>query len=233
MKVIVANNYIPQGDWVSFGLEASKIMDEYASSNGYERRCITERISETKWMGWDKIKLCMDLIQECDILLCLDTDLFIMNHNVRVESFIDYENDIYIPRDRDNINVGVIILKSSDFVKQFLNDVWELRNKLPDEFQSEQTAWWDIMLKYRLHKMKILDQKGINSYPYNDEIFVKRFGQVEHESSYTKRQFDPYIQPHYGNFTTGDFILHMPGIPMDRRYFYLENFKNKIIKKIV
>jgi Protein of unknown function, DUF273 len=231
MKVIVCNNYTPVGDWIEFGGRVSKIMDDYANSNGYERRCITHRVSDTKWMGWDKIKLCIDTIQDCDVLFCLDTDLFIMNHNVTVESFLDYENDIYIPRDRDNINVGVIILKNTEFVRQFLNDVWEMRNEIPDEFQSEQNAWWHVMNKYGLIKMKILNQKGINSYPYNDETFVKRFGRVEDESQFFKRRYDPSIQPHYGNFTTGDFILHMPGINMKRRFEYLNMYEDKIIKK--
>lgn len=231
MKITVCNNYIPEGDWEDFGKQISEIIDDYAKDNYYNRSCVTTRISEKKWMGWDKIKLCLDLIDDCDVLLCLDTDLMIMNHNITVESFLDNYNDIYIPRDRDNINVGVIILKSTEYVKQFLNDVWECRNTFPDEFQQEQAAWWEIMKKYGLDKMKILNQKGINSYPYHDETFTNRFGNVEDEYSYTKRQFDPLIQHHYGNFTTGDFILHMPGISMDRRKKYLQFYKDKIIKK--
>ena len=231
MKILVANNYTPIGQWQDFGHRASAMMDSYAKANNYERVCLTERNSEMKWMGWDKIKMCIDLIQTCDVLFCLDTDLFVMNHNVTVEQYLDNDNDIYIPRDHDNINIGVVILKNTPFVVSFLNHVWESRKKFPDEFQMEQAAWWEGMRHFGFHRMKILPQKGINSYPYWDPIFVNRFGVPENERSYHTRQFDSLVQRVNGSFTTGDLIFHMPGIPMERRYGYLNECEGKVIRR--
>lgn len=231
MKITVCNNYISEGEWVDYGKRTSKMMDDYALSNDYSRSCITHRLSNTKWMGWDKIKLCMDLLPTCDALFCLDTDLMIMNHNITVQSYLDDFNEIYIPRDHDNINVGVIILKNTSYVNSFLNDVWRQRLDLPDEFQSEQIAWWNSMKIFNFHRMKIIPQKSINSYPYWDEVFVKRFGPVESEKSYFSKQYDPVVQRCFGSYTTGDMIMHMPGIPMKRRYEYLNQYENKVIKK--
>ena len=231
VKITVCNNYTPIGQWEEFGARASAMMDSYASANKYSRVCLTERISDMKWMGWDKIKLCLDLISTCDVLFCLDTDLFVMNHNVTVEQYLDNDNDIYIPRDHDNINIGVVILKNTPFVLEFLNHVWQSRKSFPDEFQMEQAAWWASMKQYRFHRMKILPQKGINSYPYWDPIFVGRFGLPESEKTYHTRQFDPVVQRINGSYTTGDLIFHMPGIPMDRRYEYLNNYEGKVIRK--
>ena len=231
VKITVCNNYTPIGQWEEFGARASAMMDSYASANKYSRVCLTERISDMKWMGWDKIKLCLDLISTCDVLFCLDTDLFVMNHNVTVEQYLDNDNDIYIPRDHDNINIGVVILKNTPFVVEFLNHVWESRKSFPDEFQMEQAAWWASMKQYGFRRMKILPQKGINSYPYWDPIFVERFGLPESEKTYHTRQFDPVVQRINGSYTTGDLIFHMPGIPMDRRYEYLNNYEGKVIRK--
>jgi len=231
MKITVCNNYTPTGQWEEFGRRASSMMDSYASANNYSRVCLTERISEMNWMGWDKIKLCLDTISTCDVLFCLDTDLFVMNHNVTVEQYLDNDNDIYIPRDHDNINIGVVILKNTPFVVEFLNHVWQSRKSFPDEFQMEQAAWWTSMKQYGFHRTKILPQKGINSYPYWDPIFVGRFGLPESEKTYHTRQFDPLVQRTNGSYTTGDLIFHMPGIPMDRRYEYLNNYEEKVIRK--
>jgi hypothetical protein len=232
MNVTLCNNYTPTGSWKDFGERTSKMMDDYATANGYSRVCVTERISDTKWMGWDKIKLCINLLPSCDVLFCLDSDLLVMNHNVTVEQYLDDDHDMYIPRDLANINVGVIILKNTGLMRQFLEYVWDYRKKIPDEFQSEQTAWWEAMKAFNFHRMKILPQKGINSYPYDDPFFTGWLGySPEPESGYFKRQFDSPTMRHYGNYTKGDLILHMPGIPMDRRYEYLNRYENKVIRK--
>jgi hypothetical protein len=232
MKVIVCNNYTPSGEWKDFGARTSKLMDDYANANGYSRICVTNRVSDTKWMGWDKIRLCMDTLGSCDVLFCLDSDLLVLNHNVTVEQYLDDDHDMYIPRDLANINVGVIILKNTPLMHRFLQYVWDYRLRIPDEFQSEQTAWWEGMKAFAFERMKILPQKGINSYPYADPFFVGwlRY-QPEPESSFFKRQFDPTVMRQYGNYTTGDLILHMPGIPMDRRYAYLNHYENRVIRK--
>lgn len=220
------------GAWLDFGARTSKLMDRYAEANGYSRVCITERISDTKWMGWDKIKLCMNLLPTCDVLFCLDSDLLVLNHNVTVEQYLDNEHDMYIPRDLANINVGVIILKNTEIMRRFLEFVWDYRKKIPDEFQSEQIAWWEGMKAFDFERMKILPQKGINSYPYDDPFFTNWLKVMpEPQESFFKRQFDVPVMRHYGNYTTGDLILHMPGIPMDRRYQYLNHYEDKVIER--
>lgn len=234
MKIVVCNNYTPNGDWENFGARTSKMMDNYATSNGYDRVCITNRITDTKWMGWDKIKMCIDLLPTCDVLFCLDTDLLVMNHNISVQHFLDNDHDMYISRDLASINVGVLIIKNTGLMKQFLKSVWDYRKNIPDEFQSEQTAWWETMKLFNFNKMKIIPQKGINSYPYEDPFFTNWLQYTpEPENIYFKKQYDTPVIRHYGNYTTGDLILHMPGIPMDRRYEYLNYYENKVIEKYI
>lgn len=232
MKIVVCNNYTPTGEWKEFGARTSKMMDEYAKANNYERLCVTDRVSDTKWMGWDKIKICLDTLPSCDVMFCLDTDLLVMNHNVTVQQFLDDDHDMCITRDLANINVGVVILKNTGLMRQFLSMVWDYRKNIPDEFQSEQTAWWEVMKLFNFNRMKIIPQKGLNSYPYNDTFFTSWLNHhPESESDYFKKQFDTPVIRHYGNYTTGDLILHMPGIPMERRFGYLNQYENKVIKK--
>ena len=140
-----------------------------------------------------------------DLVWYKDIDSMITNLSVPIESFIDDEHDLFICGDDIfGINGGSLIIKNNiggRFVNEFI-----LRER--GDFNNEQ----EVMEHYKeelqaCSYMKILPHPSINSYPYKEYPELKQV---------TREQ---------GNWHEGDFLLHCPALPYEKRAEILRNAK--------
>lgn len=132
MKIGIAQFYtnnIPYGEF------SEKINEKYCSENGYiyyiEKN--DEKLRnwcEDRSFTWIKPKLILEILakKECDYLLFLDIDAVFSNTNKKIENFIDENYDIICTNDYSEhsiINAGVLLLKNSKWVLDFMKDWWD------------------------------------------------------------------------------------------------------------
>lgn len=143
-----------------------------------------------------------------DLIFYKDIDSVITNMTIPIESFVDDEHSLFICHDDImGINGGSLIIKNNDdgwLVNEFI-----LRNR--HRFNNEQ----EVMEYHKegLQKrgfMKILPHPSINSYPYDAYPELKPATEAE------------------GNWVEGNFLLHCPALPYEKRAEILR--KAKIIK---
>lgn len=197
------------------------VFKEYCERNKYD--FIFQTINTTgRFIVWEKIALIIDLYKKIrndfDWLFYCDADAMIMNHTIRIESFIDNTKDFIATHDINGFNAGVFLLKNSDWALNFMERVWNVDPHHPEmegrfgETLAEQLAIKHVM-KYmpdheRAEHIKIVSQNLFNCYLYN-----------EYSLSYKE-----------GNFKSGDFILHLPGMENHKREEIFNKFKDLIIR---
>jgi hypothetical protein len=183
MKISVCQFYTSN---VSYGEYAEKINSEYCLKNGYNY--YVEKDSEKikgKIVGrsftWYKPHLILETFErfaDSDYILFLDIDAIFCNNNRKIEEFITDDSHIIMTNDYGPslVNAGVMLLKKSDYVKQFLNEWWEICEQNP---QYKEGLWHDqtcIGLWYNkqndVSRFKIINNFDFNAREYNDERFI-------------------------------------------------------------
>jgi hypothetical protein len=210
---VYTDNYLPLAEIVLPNLK------KYCNKHGYELHA--ENITGTQmYFGYKKIECLFGLLGafSVDAVLCLDMDTLITNHNIKVESFIDDKHDFYITKDVNGINAGSFIIKNSDWSIEYLRDIFESQEK----FECEQNAivyWMDTLYKYK-KKIKILDHPSINSYLYDE--YAPGWGVIG------DKQIDKPTHEE-GDWQKGDFLVHLPGMTLDRRIEIFKHLEKEII----
>lgn len=159
--------------------------------------------------GFNKIMYISDMFElnEADVIWSLDMDTLITNHNFRVEDFITEQNNFWITKDVNGVNAGSFIARKSGWWKYFSKWILEYQQIA----NCEQDA---IDLYYEEHNGKeigILPHPSINSYDYS---LYPEFPDIRKEEQ--------------GHWHPGNFLLHLPGVGMNKR---LEILKHTSIVK--
>lgn len=194
------------------------ILQKYAEKHGYHAHCITERNSD-RHPVWDKVKIIRDNLDKYDWLMYVDADTLITNHTIKLEDIIDDSFDLIISRDVNDINSGVFFIKSSEWSKKYLDDVWGIDPRHPiynnicrfDTTQGEQRAMI-ACIEHETNKkhIRIDSQSLYNSYLYG--IYGMSFDE--------------------GQWTEGKFILHLPGVENEKRVkIFTEKLSSIIYEK--
>jgi hypothetical protein len=166
-----------------------------------------------------KIKTIVAVLEAgADLVFCLDLDTLITNHNVKVEDFIDDKHDFYITQDINEVNAGSIIVKNSDWSRTLLKVILEEAGR----FENEQNA---IKPFANYDKVKILDHPSINSYPYDE--YAPSYGLIPGRIPLLGIKGKPTHEQ--GNWEPGDFVAHLPGLPMSRRIEIFNRMKDQIV----
>jgi lipopolysaccharide biosynthesis glycosyltransferase len=210
-KICVATFYTE--DIESLYKLISPSYQKYCDMHGYD--FVSKNISGEKYERhpvWYKINFIQELLNKYDWVLFVDCDTLLTNSNLTIESFIKDGKDFYISKDINGINAGVILLKNSDWTKQFLKECWEIDPnhaiyKEPgfawDKTQAEQRAIIVMINKFGLEKVEFIPQKIFNAYTYN----IWRLNYPD------------------GEWGPESFILHAPGCSLNHR---LEIFLSKL-----
>lgn len=164
--------------------------------------------------GFIKTRCVRDMLFYYDVVMAMDIDTLVTNFGIRVEDFIEKDYDIYLSKDVNNINLGVFIVKSTPFTKGVLEFVATQHITYGDEQNVFEKNWFDFT--------KICKHPCFNSIPY--QHYAPSYGYIEWEKMKTPPSLPTHEQ---GCWQPGDFIMHLPGMPLERRIeIFTETLKN-------
>lgn len=178
---------------------------QYIRGKGYLR---SSSIAPEPFDGFRKIEYCICVFNFYDVeaVWVRDVDSIITNMTVKVEDFMEDGKDLFICKDFNSINAGSFIIRKSAWSQNFLMYILEQQGK--DGMDCEQNAIEAYMKEFpNDSKIKILPHPSINSYLYEN---YPEIPPQKHER---------------GQWQEGDFVLHLPGIGMEKRKEILENIK--------
>jgi len=191
---------------------------KYCSKHNYD--CIVENITSQKFDRhpvWYKIPLIQKLLNDYDVILYIDVDAVITRLDIKLESLIEDDKYLYIAKDFNGINAGVMLLKSSNWLKTFFDQVWTIDVHNPIYAQhgiapqdvwhctlTEQLAIISLLEKYRDKYVKWMPQKLLNAYVH---------------SNYN-------VTNPEGEWDSSSFILHTPSTYPEQRVNILKNCLN-------
>jgi len=209
LKVISASNF----NYHRLAAINANSIKKFCNFHDFEFRIdfITDRYPKAP--AWYKIDLIIDEINknESEYILWVDTDTIIHNTQYDVIKEITNPNPdkhIFLAKDHTDFNSGVILVKSSEFTKEFLTKVSTMHEYLHH-------CWWEQAAIIDLYnqnymncheKFKQLPQWLFNSYMYEliDDVQDKN-------------------QP--GQFNKDlSFILHFPGISYDKKQYFMQHY---------
>lgn len=125
---------------VSYGKFSEEINKAYCEKHGYEyyveknddkiRKAIEDRA-----FTWAKPKILLEVMEShnVDYILFLDIDAIVSDDSIRIEEFIDDKYDIIVTEDYSShsvMNAGVLLIKNSEWSRQFMKDWWDCGEKL-------------------------------------------------------------------------------------------------------
>lgn len=183
----------------------------YCQKHGYSWniQCISE-----PYDAFEKIRQIQGIFQrnEADVVMSMDCDAIITNYTVKIEDFIKDKGWLFLCKDYNGINCGVFIVVNNGYSKIGLDCLLAKQYNLgvyceQDALDSYLKVIEPIAIKYNYPTVEILPHSSINSYKY--ELYPEIPPQT-HEQ---------------GQWQEGDFVLHLPGIGMEKRKEILENIK--------
>lgn len=169
------------------------VLRAYCERHGYPLTVATERLSDQR-VVWDKIPLLLENMHLNDWSFFIEADLLITNPEKRLESWVfGIDSDFILTHDVNGPNLGVFFVRNSTSARVVLSDAWHMRQRA--DIGSEQEALIESINHSRVGVTQY-HQRQFNSYPYE-----------EYDLPSTTE----------GNWTQGDFAMHLPGMTVERR----------------
>lgn len=165
--------------------------------------------------GFAKMEAVLRLLKSLrygeDAVFVMDLDILIMNHTIRLESFMDPEHDLFVTHDVNGFNAGAYLIRATLGMQKFLEDAID-RWGNPGVFGEQDAMRDSLRIGAFANLLKVLPQSSFNSY-LNKE-YPETLGREE------------------GNFEKGDFILHLPGMGQEKRIkiFTSPEIQNAIVE---
>ncbi len=185
----------------------------YCQRNGYD---FIKHFLDDENYHYKKHELFTSLIPQYDVIFYKDIDSIFTNHDQKIEDFLSGKS-LYFTKDLNEISGGVFIIKCS-----LWSALWnEFILSQKDKFPNEQNVYNHYALLFK-DELQIYPQGFFNSYKY--EFYGDRYGKISGEP--------PVSMPTHeqGQWVRGDFLLHVPALPMNTRINILEEVKTHIIK---
>ena len=130
---------------------------KYCDKHGYTFLSYTESLNEYCHPSWSKILYLIKHLRDFDWLVWTDADTYIINSDIKLESFIKDGKEFIIQCDTEGnytaINAGVIFVKNSQFCYNLLK-VWGEPHTMEMCRSLNNDEWEQLGLKY------IIGQKG-------------------------------------------------------------------------
>lgn len=211
MKFIVTSEVTP-GEYQKVSDITWPIMAEYCQRHDYEFRGIVVESCERDVI-WQRVKSLQEALKECDWAVHIDADCLITNHNIPLTEFIESDKSIVIscaPYKGESIfNDGFFLANSNHRnSQQILKETWDLHRPEDGMFCGQDALWY--LYRYgRAEDFSVQPQKRFNSFLW-------------------KEYSEPESTP--GNWTQGDYILHLPGMTIEKRVELLTRYKEEIIR---
>lgn len=158
------------------------------------------------------------LLDEYDLVFTMENDILVTNHNIKPTDFIDDEHDMFLTRDINDNNSGIFITKSSEWSKGWLDFVQSFKGE--DGYGDEQNVWE----RHHHEKIKYVPHPSFNSYPYIE--YAPSYGYINWEQYNPRKEIPTHDM---GNWEKGDFILHLPGMTLEKRIELFDKYKEHIV----
>jgi hypothetical protein len=196
MKIGVFTLYTP--GWQPLADVTLPVMQKYCARHGYDLTVHCGGFGDrSRLIGLQKTSMALMLLARFDALWVVDLDVLVTNHDIKLESFLDDDHGLFVCHDSNHgLNAGSYLIRNTEQARAFLRVV--LGTELaPGE--CEQDAMQKV-LKYSNFSngfCKVLGHPSINSYRYDI------YGETKtHEE---------------GQWSAGDFALHLPGMTNAKR----------------
>jgi hypothetical protein len=156
--------------------------------------------------SWCKIPLLLNEINSnnFDYLMWIDTDAIIYNQNFNILNLIKTNKDFYLCKDLHNLNLGVFIIKCSNFSKSILQKMYSMSDYI-DHVWWEQAAFIELYnsnFNKIQNNVEIVNQNILNAYDY---------------------RFYGSNESHSGHYDKNSFVIHFPALPYNLRADLIKN----------
>ena len=94
----------------------------YCKTHDYDFLCKTDNIRTDRPIGWEKVEIICNYMDEYDYIFYIECDATIVNHTIKIENIIDDNYDIVIGqvtncKDYIQVNAGVLLVRCSEWSK--------------------------------------------------------------------------------------------------------------------
>ncbi len=183
------------------------VMEEYCLRHGYEFVHINLLGDGDKYQFMKHVSI-GGILNKKDVTLIwyLDCDALITNLNYKIECFTDDQHSFYITKDFNELNGGSVIIRNTKYGKMLNNSILKHGR---EKYENEQNYYNNEKIIMNICGMKILPHPSINSYRYDLYPECKEY----------------VGKPELGDWAEGQFVLHVPALPLDKRAEVLRNAK--------
>lgn len=187
------------------------VLEEYCERHGYQ---LAVRVDPPihRSVVWDRVKLIQDCMDGADWVAYFDTDVLITNLHIRLEEFMSGESIVMTEArtedGREVINDGVCFFENLPYVRRTLDQIWDTPDS-PTIFCAQ-----DVIQKM------------------SDDWDLKGILSIERQKSFNSFLYAEYGMPEttLGNWTPGDFALHLPGRTNERRVELFTEYSKHILR---
>ena len=179
------------------------VLRAYCQKHGYE--CAFDYFPSlpSPEIVWHRVNAIRSLLDKYDWVVWMDADALITNPDVDFESLIASGSSMIISKDRNGLNDGVWMVKSTEWSRQILDQIEDDR-QLYSSPQEAMNFMWKDSTNFR-NNITVWPQQRMNAY------IMAEYGLSED-------------QP--GQWRKGDFILHLPAMSNERRVEILTEVVN-------
>lgn len=188
----------------------------YCERHGYAGHNKTTGFSKDIPIGFEKIFLLLNLMKdnpECEWFWWTGSDAMITNFSTKIEDKIDEKYDMIIATDCNGLNADSILLKNSEWSRNYMQHIIDSIPKYINHYFHEQQAMIESYLKFP-NNIKVVPQRYMNA--YLNQLYP-------HQSVFDKLGTD-------GTWQKGDWFVHWPGTNLELRLQLAQMFMNEIVQ---
>jgi hypothetical protein len=139
----------------------------------------------------------------------MDLDILITNLTIKLESFLNTTADLVFSSDMNGLNSGVVFIRNSEWGNKFLNIMMTEGMTFHIGQNQEQTSLAYLLYREPKDKWECRHQKEFNAFLYH-EFYGK--------------------DNHSGQWSIGDFALHLPALDNDTRIRTFQEMAKDIVR---
>jgi hypothetical protein len=145
---------------------------------------------------WNKWQLALEALPRFDAVFCVDLDCLVMAPERPLESFLTAA-DFLASCDCNGLNTGAVFLRNSRWTLQFLERSLTTAPRYSGHPSTEQSTLAHLLYAEPRERWACAPQRAFNAYRYDLYPHLPAFPE--------------------GEYQRGDFLLHLPSLPVARK----------------